>query len=46
MNKFHLVTPFNAHYDPNNLKKIEEFVRTTNKVLYFTDLKVTTSSLN
>jgi len=41
MNKFHLINPLNAQYDTTLLKKIEEFVRSSNKVLFFSDIKVT-----
>lgn len=34
------MNPYNAQYDTQHLKKVEEFVRSTNKVLFFNDIKV------
>lgn len=45
MNKFHLVNTESSLYDTTYLKKVEEFVRTTNKILFFTDIKVNINSM-
>ncbi|CDW73719.1 UNKNOWN [Stylonychia lemnae] len=39
LSKFHLIYPQKSQYDTGLLKKIEEFVRTSTKVMFFTDIK-------
>ena len=40
MNKFHLINPLGNKQDSMQVKKTEEFVRSTNKVMYYNDIKV------
>ncbi len=39
MNKFHLINPIGKE-SVDQIKKMEEFVRSSNKVLFFTDINV------